>query len=100
MTTYDRTAGEQLAAESLALQSNRLQWRDAESEWLRAEDALRAFEERTARYPTDVLVEMSETGESLRLRRDAARERVIEIDQGFAAMWETAAREERGRARR
>ncbi len=100
MTTYDRPTRERLADENLAAQSNRLQWRDAESEWLRAEDALRAFEERTARYPTDVLVEMSETGESLRLRRDEARARVIELDQAYAAMWETAAREERGRARR
>ena len=81
MTTYDRTTREHLAEESLVFQSNRLQWRNAESEWLRAEDALRDFEERVARYSAEVLVEMSEVGEDLRLRRDKARARVIELDQ-------------------
>jgi hypothetical protein len=94
MTTYDRTARKQLAAENLAFQSNRLQWRDAESEWLRAEDALRDFEERTARYPTELLNGLSETGERLRLWRDEDRERVIGLDQAYAAMWEATARED------
>ena len=95
MTIYDRTAREQLAAENLALQSNRLRWRDAESEWLRAEDALREFVERVVSQPTELQGELSETGERLRLRRDEARARVIELDQAYAAMWEAAAREVR-----
>ena len=100
MTTYDRPTRERSGDETHALQANRLQWRDAEREWLRAEDDLREFEERVLRRPNELLAELSETGASLRLRRDEARERVNELDLAYAASWEVAAREERGRARR
>ena len=93
MTTYDRPTRERLGDETHALQANRLQWRDAESEWLRAEDALREFQECTATYSDELLATLAETAESLRFWRDEARERVIELDQGFAAMCEMAARE-------
>ncbi len=100
MTTHDRLTLAYSADENLVLRSNRLQWRDAEREWLRAEDDLREFEERVLRRPNELLAELSETGESLRLRRDEARERVNELDLAYAASWEVAAREERARAGR
>ncbi len=93
MTTHDRPTRAQLAEQNLALQANRLHWRDAESEWLRAEAALRDFEERLANYPDELHTSLEETGERLRLRRDDARERVFELDRAYSAAFEAAARE-------
>ena len=80
------------AEENLALQANRLQWRDAESEWLRAEDALRGLEECVVRYPDELRDALAETGVRLRLWRDQARERVVELDRAYAAAFEAASR--------
>ena len=88
MTTYDQPTQLQLTDENLALMANRLQWREAEREWLHAERALREFEERVLRRPNELPAEPSKTGETLRLRWDEARARVTKLDLAYAAAWE------------